>query len=176
MASQVALVVKNPSAIARDMRDVGSIPGSGRSPGEGHGYPLQYSWLEDPMDRGAWRAIVCGVAKSRTWVKWFSIHAVIPSTLMFHFFSIFVWFKFSILLYSMSESDYSLITLVILTLGPVMTWQPGLLAVISRVNVNKDTGSKMFRREKRDLSCISLPINGRHNPAFLLKWKERAVS
>ena len=43
MASQVALVVKNPSAIARDMRDVGSIPGSGRSPGEGHGYPLQYS-------------------------------------------------------------------------------------------------------------------------------------
>ena len=43
MASQVALVVKNPSAIAGDMRDRGSIPGSGRSPGEGHGYPLQYS-------------------------------------------------------------------------------------------------------------------------------------
>ena len=43
--------------------DAGSIPGSGRSPGEGNGYPLQYSCLEDFMDRGAWRAMVCGVAK-----------------------------------------------------------------------------------------------------------------
>ena len=46
--------------------DVGSIPGSGRSPGEGNGNPLQYSCLENPMDRGAWRAIVHGVAKSQT--------------------------------------------------------------------------------------------------------------
>ena len=46
--------------------DQGSIPGLGRSPGEGHGNPLQYSCLENPMDRGAWRAIVHGVAKSRT--------------------------------------------------------------------------------------------------------------
>ena len=44
----------------------GSIPGSGRSPGEGNGYPLQYSCLENPMDRGAWRAAVHGVAKSQT--------------------------------------------------------------------------------------------------------------
>ena len=43
--------------------DVGSIPGSGRSPGEGNGYPLQYSCLENPMDRGAWQATVHGVAK-----------------------------------------------------------------------------------------------------------------
>ena len=52
-ASQVALVVKNPPANAGDIRDVGSIPGSGRSPGGGLGNPLQYSCLENPMDRGA---------------------------------------------------------------------------------------------------------------------------
>ena len=46
--------------------DLGSIPGSGRSPGEGNGYPLQYSCLKKPMDRGAWQATAHGVAKSRT--------------------------------------------------------------------------------------------------------------
>ena len=50
-ASQVALVVKNPPASDGDGRDVGSIPGSGRSSGEGNGNPLQYSCLENPMDR-----------------------------------------------------------------------------------------------------------------------------
>ena len=53
-------LVKNPPANAGD---VGSISGSGRSPGEGTGNPLQYSCLENPMDGGAWRATVCGVAK-----------------------------------------------------------------------------------------------------------------
>ena len=53
-ASQVALVVKNPSANAGDVRDKGSIPGLGGFPGGGHGNPLQYSCLENPMDRGAW--------------------------------------------------------------------------------------------------------------------------
>jgi len=48
----VVLVVKNPSS-AEDIRDVGSIPGLGRSPGEGHGNPLQHSYLESPVDRGA---------------------------------------------------------------------------------------------------------------------------
>ena len=60
------LVVKNPPANAGDVRDAGSIPGLGRSPGEGHGYPLQYSCLETPMDRGAWGAIIHRVAQSRT--------------------------------------------------------------------------------------------------------------
>ena len=46
--------------------DLGSIPGSGRSPGEGSGYPLKYSYLENPMDRGAWRATVHMVTKSQT--------------------------------------------------------------------------------------------------------------
>ena len=54
-ASQVALVVKKPPANAEDVRDVGLIPGSGRFPGGEHGNPLQYSCLENPMDRGAWR-------------------------------------------------------------------------------------------------------------------------
>ena len=62
-ASQVVLVVKNPLANAGEVRDVGSIPGSGSSPGRGHDNPLQYSCLENPMDRGAWRA---EVAKSWT--------------------------------------------------------------------------------------------------------------
>ena len=53
MASQVALVIKNPSANSGDIRVTGSIPGLGRSPGGGHGNPLQYSCLENPMDRGA---------------------------------------------------------------------------------------------------------------------------
>ena len=65
-ASQVVLGVKNPPANAGDVRDVGSIPGLGRSPGGGHGNSLQSSCLENPMDRGAWQAIVCGVTESRT--------------------------------------------------------------------------------------------------------------
>ena len=59
--SMVVLVVKNPPANAGDAGDVGSVPGLGRSPGEGDGYPLQYSDLENSMD-----CIVCGVAKSWT--------------------------------------------------------------------------------------------------------------
>ena len=53
----------------------GSIPRSGRSPGGGHGNPLQYSCLENPMDRGAWWATVHRVTKSRAWLKWLSTHA-----------------------------------------------------------------------------------------------------
>ena len=56
-------MVKNPPANAGDIRDRGSIPGSGRSPGGGHGNPFQYSCLENPMDRGAWQAIAHGVKK-----------------------------------------------------------------------------------------------------------------
>ena len=52
--SQVALVVKNPPANAGDVRDAGLVPGLGRSLGGGHGNPLQYSCLENPMDRAAW--------------------------------------------------------------------------------------------------------------------------
>ena len=59
-------MVKNLPASTGDIRDIGSIPGLERSPGEGNGSPLQYSCLENPMDRGAWRATVHGVIKNRT--------------------------------------------------------------------------------------------------------------
>ena len=65
-ASLLAPLVKNPPAKAEDVRDVSSIPGLGRSPGGGHGNPLQYSCLENSMDKGAWWAIVRGVTKSQT--------------------------------------------------------------------------------------------------------------
>ena len=65
-ASQVALVVKDLPANAGDIRDVGSIPGSGRSPGGGIGNPLQYSCLENPMERGAWQATDHMVSKIQT--------------------------------------------------------------------------------------------------------------
>ena len=68
-ASQVVLVVMNPPANAGDVRDTRSIPGLGRSHGGGHGNPLQYSCLENPMDRGAWRATVHRVTKSQTRLK-----------------------------------------------------------------------------------------------------------
>ena len=58
------MLVKNPPA--NDIKDVGSIPGSGRSSGKGNGNPLQYSYPENPMDRGAWWATVHGVTKNRT--------------------------------------------------------------------------------------------------------------
>ena len=63
-ASQVELVLKNLPGNAGDIKDVGSIPGSGRSPGEGHGKPPQYSCLENPMDREAWWSTVHKVAES----------------------------------------------------------------------------------------------------------------
>ena len=68
-ASHMALIVKNLSSNAGGIKDVGSIPGSGKSPGGEHDNPLQCYCLENPMDRGAWCAIVHGVAKSRTLLR-----------------------------------------------------------------------------------------------------------
>ena len=68
-ASQVALVVKNLPVNAGDVRDVGSVPGLGRSPGGGHGNAFQYLAWRIPMDREAWRATVHRVAQSRTGLK-----------------------------------------------------------------------------------------------------------
>ena len=72
-------MVKNPPANAGDPRDVGSIPGSGRSPGEGYGNPLQYSCPENPMDRGIWQATVHRVAKSQTQLKQLSMQRIIAA-------------------------------------------------------------------------------------------------
>ena len=59
-------MVKNSPANAGNLRDAGSIPGLGRSPGGGHGNPLQHSCLKDPMDKGAWRALVLTVTHIQT--------------------------------------------------------------------------------------------------------------
>ena len=68
-------VVKNPPATVGDIGDVGSIPGSGRSPGGGHGYPLQYSGLENPHGQRSLVGPLCGVSESRTWL---SEHTLLP--------------------------------------------------------------------------------------------------
>ena len=68
------LVVKNQSTKEGYVDDAGSIPESGRSSGEGHGNPLQYSFLENPMDREAWWARVHRVTKSQTCLKQLSVH------------------------------------------------------------------------------------------------------
>ena len=67
-------MVKNLPANAGDIRDMGSIPGSGRSAGGGHSNPLQYSCLENPMDRGAWWVIVHRITQSWTQIKLLSMH------------------------------------------------------------------------------------------------------
>ena len=78
-ASLVAQMVKNQSAMQETwVWDLGSITGSGRSSGEGHGYPLQCSCLEDPMDRGAWWAAVRGVTRVR--------HDWVPDAFTYHFY------------------------------------------------------------------------------------------
>ena len=66
-------MVKNLPVNAGDIRDVGSIPGWGRSPGGGHGNPLQYSCQENSMDRGAWLATVHGVKKNMNWATWLNM-------------------------------------------------------------------------------------------------------
>ena len=69
-------MVKNLPANAGNISDAGLIPGSGRSPGGGHGNPLPYSCLENPMDRGAWWATVHRVTESQTWLKLLSLHTL----------------------------------------------------------------------------------------------------
>ena len=71
----MSLVVKNLPTNAVDIRDVGLIPGPGRSPGVGNGNPLQYSYVKNLMDSEAWRAIVHGFMKSQTRLKQLRTHA-----------------------------------------------------------------------------------------------------
>ena len=79
----MVLVVKNPPANARDIRDVGSIQELGRSPGGGHSNPLQYSCLWNPVDRGAWWATAHGGHNSQTQLKQLSLHTI-ETLLMMH--------------------------------------------------------------------------------------------
>ena len=81
---------KEPICQCRRLNKHGLIPGSGRSPGGGHGNPLQYSCLENAMDRGAWWAIDHGVIKSWTRLKWLSMHACRVSKDI-HYYSEHAW-------------------------------------------------------------------------------------
>ena len=76
-ASQVALVVKNPPAMQEMYERPVLFPGSGRSPGEGNGNSLQYSCLENPRDREAWRATVLGITKSQTQLKQLNMRQIL---------------------------------------------------------------------------------------------------
>ena len=87
---------------ACNARDLGLIPRSRSSPGEGNGNPLQYSCLENPMDRGAWWAIVHGVTKSQIWLKWLSMHTVCFLQLSlfdspFYLWGVSMWVKVKVL-------------------------------------------------------------------------------
>ena len=73
-SSQVVLVVKSRLSLQENIRDVGLIPALGRSTGDGHGNPVQYSCLENPMDRGVWQAAVHRAIKSWTLLKGLSMH------------------------------------------------------------------------------------------------------
>ena len=79
------LVIKDPPASSGDIRDMGSVPGAGRSPGGGHGNPLQYSCLENPTDRGAWQAIIHKLQRDR--YDWRDLAHTHPITTPFQKFS-----------------------------------------------------------------------------------------
>ena len=82
----MVLVVKNPTANAGDVRDAGSITGSGRFPGRGNGNSFQYPCLENTTERGAWQVTVHGEAKSWTRLEatWHAVYRVLPSPTIYH--------------------------------------------------------------------------------------------
>ena len=83
-------MIKNSSANAGDVKDTHWVSGSGKSPGGGHGNPFQYSYLDNPVDRGAWWATVHGVAKSQMRLKQLSMHACIVIYLYFFLSLVFI--------------------------------------------------------------------------------------
>ena len=91
--SQVVCVVKSPPANEEDIRDADLIPGSGRFSGVGHGNPLQYSYLENPMDRGAWWATVHRATKNRTQLKQLSTHTMVHLKCLGYLIGLFVCFS-----------------------------------------------------------------------------------
>ena len=115
--SQVMLVVKNSPANAGHVRDVGSILGSGRSPGGEHGNPLWYSCLQNPRDREAWSATVHRVTKSQTRLKWLSTHTLdrwigdlwdLSVSVFWSVFEFWQWLSPTSDVLSLSISDWSL--------------------------------------------------------------------
>ena len=110
-------MVKNLPANAEDIRDAGLIPGLGRSPGEGNGNPFQYSCLDNPMDRGAWRATVYGVTKRWTRLKQLSTHI---HHLCMYVFIMHIYMDLFIIYLSISLSIISVCTYVCIYLSSIM--------------------------------------------------------
>ena len=105
----VALVVKNQPANAGDTGDVGSIPGSRKSPGEGNSNPLQNSCLENPTNRGAWQATVHRVTKSLTWLEWRSMHTLSSEELLCgHHWTLPICILFSLLAPGLLKRDFGI--------------------------------------------------------------------
>ena len=105
----VALVVKNQPANAGETGDVGSIPGSRKSPGEGNSNPLQNSCLENPTNRGAWQATVHRVTKSLTWLEWRSMHTLSSEELLCgHHWTLPICILFSLLAPGLLKRDFGI--------------------------------------------------------------------
>ena len=129
-ASQVALVVKNLSASAGDMRDVSYNPESGRSPGRGHGDPLQCSCLENPHGQRIPWASVHGVAKSWTWLKRHRMHAYCLIQYISH-----IWkFKFNVKLFFAPTNHIS--SAWYLPVASSQYWRCRTFSLLQRVVLN----------------------------------------
>ena len=106
------LVERNPPANTGDIRDAGSIPGSGRSPGVGYGNPLQYLAWRIPMDRGAWQAKVYGLVKSQTRLKRELAHVQLHFKI---FFKLYWWHMFlietNIYIIKIRKIEYTVLTM-----------------------------------------------------------------
>ena len=101
------LVAQTVKASAYNAGDLGSVPGSGRSPGKGNGNPLQYSCLENPMDGGAWWTAIHGITKSRTWLSDFT-------------------FTFTLNVCSLRDKDLQLVATITYFLV-ICTWELGFV-------------------------------------------------
>ena len=160
----MALVVKNPPANAGDMRDVGLIPGSGRSSGGGHGNPLQYSCLENPMVRATWWATVHVVAKSQTWLSDFHFHLHLhmeKST--FKFFSLFFfnWIT-GILLYKVVSGILDNKTLSHIWFKNGLSHSVGCLFTLLIVSFDAQNILIFMESNLSILSCVASAFSPRH--------------
>ena len=146
------------------MQDRGSIPWSGRSPGEGHGNPLQCSCLEHPMDRGAWQVTVQGVPKSWTQLKWLSMHACIHThTYLPYVFSI----ANKMMLLAHSEKAVAMGICVILLKNNLTVLLFFFLTVLLK-SLNRDmTLFWLISTTPRNFSFRKSP------PSFSLRWHWR---
>ena len=169
-ASQVPLVVKNWPTSAGDIRDAGSIPGPGRSPGGGPGNPLQCSCLENPMDRGAWRAADLRVAQSQTRLKRLSTHAhSIPKGFLSDFQIISnPWFKISWVMVPICKASITFLWSQATEKGNYHLLFPWNLSKLSPLVTMKQREVKQWIENPRNRHIKSHPITEPPPAAFLI--------